>query len=120
VGFSGFSGAIVIFGTAVMARRTGRRDRDMPGIPGEVADSGAGAARGERWWPECGQCRRDSRHARRGRARGGGGDDRDCGEVIELSGRVFENTRDLAGDLFRAKNAGVTIVQVVDKCSLKF
>jgi hypothetical protein len=49
-----------------------------------------------------------------------GGDDRDCGEVIELSGRVFENTRDLAGDLFRAKNAGVTIVQVVDKCSLKF
>jgi hypothetical protein len=39
---------------------------------------------------------------------------------MELSGRVFENTRDLAGVLFRAKNAGVTIVQVVDKCSLKF
>jgi hypothetical protein len=81
-GFCGvfsFSGAIVIFGTAVMARRTGRRDRDMPGIPGEVADSSAGAARGERWWPECGQCRRDSRHARRGRARGG--------EMIGIAGR---------------------------------
>jgi hypothetical protein len=36
----------------VMARRTGRRDRGMRGIPGEVADSGAGAARGERRWPE--------------------------------------------------------------------
>jgi hypothetical protein len=38
----------------------------------------------------------------------GGKDDRDFGEVIEPSGRVFENTRDLAGDLLRAKNAGVT------------
>jgi hypothetical protein len=32
----------------VMARRAGRRDRGKYGIPGEVADSGAGAARGER------------------------------------------------------------------------
>jgi hypothetical protein len=52
VGFSGFSGVSVIFGTAVMARRTGRRDRGVLGIPGEVADSGAGAARGVRRWPE--------------------------------------------------------------------
>jgi hypothetical protein len=28
--------------------------------------------------------------------------------VIELGGLVFENTHDLLGDLFRAKNAGVT------------
>jgi hypothetical protein len=105
VGFSGFLGVSVIFGTAVMARRTGRRDHGMPGIPREVADSGAGVARGERPWPECGRCRRDSRHARRGRARGE--DDRDFGEVIKPSGRVFENTHDLAGDLLRAKNAGV-------------
>jgi hypothetical protein len=27
-------------------------DRGKPRIPGEVADSGAGAARGERRWPE--------------------------------------------------------------------
>jgi hypothetical protein len=52
VGFSGFSGAGVISGTAVMARRAGRRDRGKPGIPGEVADSGAVAVCGERWWPE--------------------------------------------------------------------
>jgi hypothetical protein len=36
------SGASVIFGTAMMVRRTGRRDRGMRGIPGAVADSGAG------------------------------------------------------------------------------
>jgi hypothetical protein len=29
--------------------------------------------------------------------------------VIELGGSVFEITHDLVGDLFRAKNAGVTI-----------
>jgi hypothetical protein len=52
--FSGFSGVSVIFGTVVMARRTGRRDCGMPGIPGEVANSGAGAAHGERRWPELG------------------------------------------------------------------
>jgi hypothetical protein len=28
--------------------------------------------------------------------------------VTELGGSVFEITHDLAGDLFRAKNAGVT------------
>jgi hypothetical protein len=30
----------------------GWRDHGKSGIPGEVADSGAGAARGERRWPE--------------------------------------------------------------------
>jgi hypothetical protein len=65
VGFSGFLGVSVIFGTAVMARRTGRWDRGVRGIPGVVADSGAGEASGRRW-PECGRCRRESRHARRG------------------------------------------------------
>jgi hypothetical protein len=39
------SGVGVIFGTAVMARRTGRRDRGVRGIPGTVADRGAGVAR---------------------------------------------------------------------------
>jgi hypothetical protein len=52
VGFSGFSGVIVISGTAVMARRAGRRDRDKSGSPGGVVDSGAGVARGGRLWPE--------------------------------------------------------------------
>jgi hypothetical protein len=51
-GFSGFSGVGVISGTVVMERRAGRRDRGKPGIPGKVADSGAGAAGGERRWPE--------------------------------------------------------------------
>jgi hypothetical protein len=40
-----FPGVGVIFGTAVMARRTGRRDRGVRGIPGTVADRGAGVAR---------------------------------------------------------------------------
>jgi hypothetical protein len=44
-GFSGFSGVDVNSGTAVMVRRTGRRDRGVRGIPGAVADRGAGAAR---------------------------------------------------------------------------
>jgi hypothetical protein len=35
----------VIFGTAVMARRTDRRDCGVCGIPGMVADRGAGVAR---------------------------------------------------------------------------
>jgi hypothetical protein len=30
--------------------------------------------------------------------------------VLELGGSVFEFTHDLVGDLFRAKNAGVTAV----------
>jgi hypothetical protein len=55
----------VIFGMAVMARRSGLRNRCMRGIPGMVADRGAGAARDGRW-PGCGRCRRDSRHVRRG------------------------------------------------------
>jgi hypothetical protein len=29
--------------------------------------------------------------------------------VIELGGSVFEMTHDLVGDLFRVKNAGVTV-----------
>jgi hypothetical protein len=39
------SGVGVIFGTTVMARRTGRRDRGVRGIPGMVANRGAGVAR---------------------------------------------------------------------------
>jgi hypothetical protein len=39
------SGVGVIFWTAVMARRTGRRDRGVRGIPGMVADRGVGKAR---------------------------------------------------------------------------
>jgi hypothetical protein len=39
------SGVGVIFGTAVMARRSGRRDRGVRGIPGTVADRGVGKAR---------------------------------------------------------------------------
>jgi hypothetical protein len=40
-----FSDTGVNSGMAVMARRTGRRDRGGCGIPGVVADSGVGAAR---------------------------------------------------------------------------
>jgi hypothetical protein len=40
-----FPGVGVIFGTAVMVRRTGRRDRGVRGISGTVADRGAGVAR---------------------------------------------------------------------------
>jgi hypothetical protein len=35
----------VIFGTAVMARRSGRRYRGVRGIPGTVADRGVGKGR---------------------------------------------------------------------------
>jgi hypothetical protein len=42
--FPGFLDTGVNSGTAVMARRTGQRDRGKSGIPGKVADSGAGAA----------------------------------------------------------------------------
>jgi hypothetical protein len=31
--------------------------------------------------------------------------------VLELGGSVFEFTHDLVGDLFRAKNAGVTVTK---------
>jgi hypothetical protein len=63
--FSGFSDTDIRSGTTVMARRSGRQDRGGRGIPGVVADSGAGAACGGRR-PERGRCRRNSRHARRG------------------------------------------------------
>jgi hypothetical protein len=62
-GFSGFSSVGVIFGTAVMARRTGRRDRGVCGIPGVVADRGVGVTCDGRR-PERRRCRQDSRHAR--------------------------------------------------------
>jgi hypothetical protein len=62
--FLGFSDTGVNSETAVMARRTGRRDRVVRGIPGVVADRGAGATRDGRR-PKRRRCRRDSRHARR-------------------------------------------------------
>jgi hypothetical protein len=43
--FLGFSDTGVNSGTAVMARRTSRRDRGVRRIPGVVADHGAGATR---------------------------------------------------------------------------
>jgi hypothetical protein len=43
--FLGFSDTGVNSGTAVMARRTGLRDRGVCGIAGAVVDRGAGAAR---------------------------------------------------------------------------
>jgi hypothetical protein len=42
--FLGFLDTGVNSGTAVMARRTGRRDRGVRGIPGTVADRGVGKA----------------------------------------------------------------------------
>jgi hypothetical protein len=45
VGVFRFPGVSVIFESAVMARRTGRRDRDVRGILGTVADRGARVAR---------------------------------------------------------------------------
>jgi hypothetical protein len=70
-GISRFSGACAISGTAVMARRGGRRDRGKPGFPtrwptaalGRHTVSGDGPSDG-------GRCRRDLRHARRGKERG--------------------------------------------------
>jgi hypothetical protein len=73
-----------------MARRADRRDRGKSGIPGEVADSGAGAARGERRWLErwravpAGFAARAPRKGERGK------DDRDSRETIELSGRFLK------------------------------
>jgi hypothetical protein len=81
------SDVCVIFGTAVMARRTGRRDRGVRRIPFAVADSGARVAGGGRR-PECGWCRRDSRHARRGWEREK--TTRVSKVVIELSGKVLK------------------------------
>jgi hypothetical protein len=88
-GISRSSGAGVIFGTAMMARRAGRRDRGKPGIPGEVADTALGQHAVSGGGPsDGGRCRRDSRHARRGRERGK--DDWDSRETIELSGRILK------------------------------
>jgi hypothetical protein len=42
--FLGFSDTGVNSGTTVMARRTGRRDHGVRGIPGTVADRGTGVA----------------------------------------------------------------------------
>jgi hypothetical protein len=68
--FLGFPDTGINFGTAVMAKRIGRRDCGVRGIPGVVADRGAGAARDGRW-PGCGRCQQDSRHERqRGGERG--------------------------------------------------
>jgi hypothetical protein len=69
VGFSGFSGVSMIFGTAVMARRTCRQGRGVRGIPGVVADRGAGVARDGRWLG-CGRYQRDSRHDAEGEREG--------------------------------------------------
>jgi hypothetical protein len=81
----GFSDTGVNSGTAVMARRTDRRDRCVRGIPGVVADRGAGATRDERW-PERRRCRRDSRHTHRGK----GIDQGFERGVKELSGKVLK------------------------------
>jgi hypothetical protein len=43
-GFFRFPGVSAFSGTAVMARRTDRRDRGVRGIPGTVADRGVGKA----------------------------------------------------------------------------
>jgi hypothetical protein len=85
--FLGFSDAGINSGTAVMARRIGRRNRSLRGIPGLVADRGAGTARNGRW-PGCGRCRRDSRHARQRGERGE--DDRVPEGINELSGKVLK------------------------------
>jgi hypothetical protein len=83
------SGVSVIFRMTVMARRTGRRDCGVRGILGAVVDSGAGAAGGGRR-PECGRCRQDSRHARRGWEREK--TTRVSKGVIELSGKVLKTS----------------------------
>jgi hypothetical protein len=101
-GFSGFSGVGVIFGTMVMARRTGRWDRGVREIPGVVADRGVGVARvGD--GPGAGGA---------GGIRGTRAEGERERPGFRKKGRAqrenFENTRDLLGDLLGAKNAGVT------------
>jgi hypothetical protein len=67
-GFSRFSVVGAFFsGTAVMARRTGHRDRGVRGIPGRWPTAALGR---HAWVLAEVRCRRDSRHARRGE-RGG-------------------------------------------------
>jgi hypothetical protein len=102
--FLGFSDTGVNSGTAVMARQTGRRDRGVRRIPGVVADRGAEVTHDGRR-PERRRCRRDSRHARRRKGIGRGFEK----GLNKLSGKVFENTRGLLGDLLGAKNVGVTV-----------
>jgi hypothetical protein len=83
--FPSFSDTGVNSGTAVMARRTGRRDCGVGWIPGVVADRGAGAARDGRC-PGCRRCRQDSRHARKER----GGTTGVLERMNELSGKVLQ------------------------------
>jgi hypothetical protein len=82
-----------------MAGRTGHRDRGVRGIPGRWPTAALGRRAGV--WAEV-RCRRDSRHVRWGETAAR------VLVVTELGGSVFEFTRDLIGDLFRARNAGVT------------
>jgi hypothetical protein len=89
VGFPGFSDTGVISGTTVMARRIDRRDHGKSGIPGEVADSGTGAARGGRRWPERWWAVPTGFAARALRERGGRGD-RGFKVIIELNGKVLK------------------------------
>jgi hypothetical protein len=88
-----------------MARWTGRRDRDVRGIPGAVADNGAmtaggGATARVRAVP-LGFAARAPRVREGEDDRGSEGDKR-------AQRKSFENTRDLLDDLLGAKNAGVT------------
>jgi hypothetical protein len=72
------------------------------GIPGAVADNGAGG--GRRWATSRTQAVPAGFAARAPRVGEGDGD-----RGLELSSAgKFENTRDLASDLLGAKNAGVT------------
>jgi hypothetical protein len=69
--------------------------------------------------PECGRCRRDSRHAPRVRERGK--DDRGFERNKWAQRKNFENTRDLVGVLLGAKNAGVTLfLPYILSCKLYF
>jgi hypothetical protein len=83
--FPGFWDTGLISGTAVMARRAGRRDRGKSGIPGEVADSGAGAAVARAVVGGAGGIRDTRAEGRRE-----GKDDWGFKEIIELSGKVFK------------------------------
>jgi hypothetical protein len=66
-GFFRFPDVDAIFGVAVMARRTGRRDRGVRGIPGRWPTA---ALVRRAWVLAWVRCRRDSRHARRGEREG--------------------------------------------------
>jgi hypothetical protein len=61
--FPGFRVSARFSGTAVMARRTGHRDRGVRRIPGRWPTAALGRCA---WVPAEVRCRRDSRHARRG------------------------------------------------------